>query len=147
MEQAAQDRSAYAALVLRLALGGMYVSHGLIKVFVFTLAGTAGFFESLGYPAFLGYLVTFAEIGGGVLLVAGVYSRWVAIALIPVLLGALQVHFANGFLFSAPGGGWEYPLFLVTVSVGVALLGDGAYAVHAKVRRLDEHSEDLGATH
>lgn len=124
-------RNAYAALVLRLALGGMYLAHGLIKLFVFTPAGTAGFFESLGYPAILGYLVMTVEIGGGLLLLAGVLTRWVALALIPVLLGAVQVHFASGFLFSAQGGGWEYPAFLTLVSIGVAMLGDGAYSLCA----------------
>ena len=125
------NRDDYAALVLRLGLGGMYLSHGLIKLFVFTPEGTAGFFASLGYPAFLAYLVMAAEIGGGALLVAGVFTRWVALALIPVLLGALQVHLANGFLFSSQGGGWEYPAFLVVVSLSLALLGNGAYSLCA----------------
>ena len=125
------NRDDYAALMLRLGLGGMYLSHGLIKLFVFTPAGTAGFFASLGYPAFLAYLVMVAEIGGGVLLVAGVFTRWVALALIPVLLGALQVHFASGFLFSSQGGGWEYPAFLVVASLSLALLGNGAYSLCA----------------
>lgn len=125
------NRDDYAALVLRLGLGGMYLSHGLIKLFVFTPAGTAGFFESLGFPAFLAYLVMATEIGGGALLIAGVFTRWVALALIPILLGALQVHFASGFLFSSQGGGWEYPAFLVLTSVSLALLGDGAYSLCA----------------
>lgn len=120
-----------AALILRLSLGGMYLTHGLIKWFVFTPAGTAGFFESLGYPGFLGYVVMIAEIGGGLLLIAGVFTRAVALALIPVLLGALQVHFASGFLFSAQGGGWEYPAFLALVSVVQALIGGGTYSVCA----------------
>lgn len=125
------NRDDYAALVLRLGLGGMYLTHGLIKLFVFTPAGTAGFFESLGFPAFLAYLVMAAEIGGGALLIAGVFTRWVALALIPVLLGALQVHFASGFLFSSQGGGWEYPAFLILTSVSLALLGNGAYSLCA----------------
>jgi len=124
-----RDSVKYAALILRLGLGVMYTSHGLIKVFVFTLPGTVGFFTAQGYPGFLAYVVTFAEIGGGALLIAGFYSRWVVVALLPVLLGALQVHFANGFLFSSQGGGWEYPAFLFVVSVVQAILGDGAYAL------------------
>jgi putative oxidoreductase len=53
----------------------------------------------------------------------------VAIALVPVLLGALWVHSGNGWLFTSEGGGWEYPLFLVVAAVTQALLGDGALAV------------------
>ncbi|MCR4376979.1 MAG: DoxX family protein [Rhodospirillales bacterium] len=130
MTTTSPNRDDYAALVLRLGLGGMYLTHGLIKLFVFTPAGTAGFFESLGFPAFLAYLVMAAEIGGGALLIAGLFTRWVALALIPVLLGALQVHFASGFMFSSQGGGWEYPAFLILTSVSLALLGDGAYSLY-----------------
>jgi putative oxidoreductase len=124
-----QTTAPYAALVLRSALGVMFVAHALLKVLVFGLPGTVGFFESIGYPGWLAYATIFAELGGGILLIAGVYTRWVALALIPVLLGALQVHLGNGWVFSAEGGGWEYPAFLVVASLTQALLGDGAHAL------------------
>lgn len=122
--------ASYAALVLRLTLGMMYLAHGLLKLVVFTLPGAAHFFGSLGLPGWLAYVVTFAELGGGLLLVTGLGSRWVALALIPDLLGAiLWVHGAHGWLFTNAGGGWEYPAVLIALSVAVALLGDGAYAL------------------
>ena len=121
---------AYAALVTRLSLGVMYLAHGLLKALVFTPAGTVGFFESLGLPGFVGYLTILAEIGGGLLLIAGIGTRLVSAALIPALLGALfLVHADKGWLFSAPGGGWEYPAFLIATSVVAVLLGNGAYAL------------------
>jgi putative oxidoreductase len=119
----------YAALLLRLTLGTMFVAHALLKVFVFTLPGTVQFFESLGLPAALAYVTVAAELVGGVLLILGIGSRWVAVALIPFLLGAAWVHLGNGWLFSAPKGGWEYPVFLVIAAVVQALLGDGAFAL------------------
>ena len=119
----------YAALVLRLGLGIMFLAHGLLKVLVFTLPGTAGFFESVGFPGWTAYLVTFAEIGGGLLLIAGVAVRAVSIALIPVLLGALYVHFGAGWLFSNENGGWEYPAFLTVAAIAQALLGPGKFAL------------------
>jgi putative oxidoreductase len=121
----------YAALILRLALGGMFLSHGLLKLLVFTPAGTAGFFASLGLPGWLGYATMAAEITGGVLLIAGVQTRKVSLILIPVLLGALWVHSGNGWLFSSANGGWEYPLFLSLSAAAQALLGDGAYSLSA----------------
>ena len=122
----------YGALLLRLGLGVMFIAHSLyLKFFVFTLAGTAGFFESLGLPGFVAYLVFAAEGIGGILLILGVQARWVALALVPVLLGATWVHSGNGWLFSAEGGGWEYPLFLALAAVVQALLGDGAHALKA----------------
>ena len=64
--------AATAALVLRLSLGTMFIAHALLKYFVFTLPGTAQFFESLGLPGVLGYATFAAELVGGVLLIAGV---------------------------------------------------------------------------
>ena len=121
----------YAALLLRLSLGGMFIAHALLKLLVFTLPGTVQFFETLGYPGFLAYVVFGAELAGGALLVLGIYTRWVALALIPILIGAAMVHVPNGWVFSAPNGGWEYPVFLVIASVVQALLGDGALALRA----------------
>ena len=119
----------YAALVLRLSLGLMFVAHALLKLLVFTLPGTAQFFQSMGLPGPLAYAVFAAELVGGLLLIAGLGSRWVAAALVPVLLGATWAHIGNGWLFSAPNGGWEYPAFLTIAAVVQALLGDGAYAL------------------
>ena len=122
--------TAYGALLLRVSLGIMFIAHSLVlKWMTFTLAGTAQYFESIGLPAFLAYATFFAELIGGVLLVLGVQSRWVALALLPILLGATWVHLGNGWVFSAPGGGWEYPLYLIVLSLAQALLGDGAYAL------------------
>jgi putative oxidoreductase len=120
----------YAALLLRVSLGVVFVAHGLIlKVFVFTMPGTVGFFESLGYPGWFAWLTMIAETGGGLLLIAGVLTRLAALGLIPTLIGALLVHASNGWVFSAEQGGWEYPAFLIVVALAVALLGSGAHAL------------------
>lgn len=124
-----QKTAPYAALLLRLTLGTMFIAHGLLKLLVFTPAGTASFFASLGLPAWLAYPTMGAEIIGGALLVLGVCTRTVALALIPILIGSIWVHSGAGWLFSNANGGWEYPLFLTMTAVVVALLGDGAYAL------------------
>ena len=125
-----KERNAdYAALILRLGLGTMFLAHGLLKLNVFTLAGTAQFFESAGFPGALAYVVTFAEIGGGIALLAGIATRWVVLALIPVLLGALKVHLGAGWLFSNANGGWEYPAFLIVAAIAQLFLGTGAFAL------------------
>lgn len=130
----------YAATLLRIALGVMYLAHGLLKLLVFTPEGTAGFFGSLGLPAFLGPLTMALEITGGAALVLGVYARWVAAALIPVLIGSVVlVHGANGWGFGNEGGGWEYPVFLIFASVAQFLLGNGKFAL------LQDRTEKLPA--
>jgi len=107
-------------LILRLALGLMYLAHGATKLFVFTPAGTAKFFASLGLPGFVGYLAILAELGGAALLLSGFKARWAALALTPLLLGTIVlVHGANGWMFTNPGGGWEYPAVLIAASLAL----------------------------
>lgn len=120
----------YATTLLRVSLGVMALAHGLLKVLVFTPAGTVGFFQSLGLPAFLAYATIAIEVGGGLALLAGIYTRYVAIAMIPILVGSIVFgHWQAGWLFSNEGGGWEYPAFWTVALVVQALLGDGALAL------------------
>ena len=119
----------YAAFTLRLALGAMFIAHALLKVFVFTLPGTVQFFESIGLPGMLAYVTIGAELVGGVMLILGIGTPWVAALLIPVLLGATWAHASNGWLFTAPNGGWEYPAFLTVAALAQALLGSGAFSL------------------
>ena len=125
-------RNDVAALLLRVALGTMFVAHALLKYFVFTPAGTAKFFQSIGLPGPLGYATIAAELVGGVLLVLGAYTRPVALVLVPVLLGATWAHSGNGWLFTAPNGGWEYPAFLTLAGAVVTLIGGGRYSIDAR---------------
>ncbi len=125
----------YAALTLRIALGAMFIAHALLKLFVFTLPGTVQFFQSLGLPGALAYVTFAAELVGGALIVLGLGTRWVAALLIPILLGATWAHSGNGWVFTAPNGGWEYPAFLSAAAFAQALLGDGAYALSSAFDR------------
>ena len=125
------ERIELAAFLLRVALGIMYLAHSVaVKLMKFGLAGTADFFVGVGLPGWLAYVTFVAEAVGGVLLILGVQTRWVVLALSPALLGAIiWVHAGNGWAFTAPKGGWEYPAFLLVASVVQFLLGDGAYSL------------------
>lgn len=122
--------SNFAVFLLRIALGAMFVAHALVlKLFVYGLAGTAGFFSSIGLPAWFAYVVFAAETVGGVMLLLGVQARWVALALTPILAGATWAHWGNGWMFGYTNGGWEYPLYLTLLAAVQFMLGDGAYAL------------------
>lgn len=121
-------------LLLRLSLGLMYLAHAGLKLFVFTLPGTAQFFVSQGLPGPLAHAVFAAEAVGGTMLLLGLYPRQTALALMPVLLGAAWVHLPNGWVFNAVGGGWEYPVFLAAMSLVLWLSGDGAGALRRSER-------------
>lgn len=122
-------RTLYAALALRVTLGGLFLAHAAMKLFVFTPAGTAQFFGSLGLPPALAYVVIVWEVIVGVALVLGIWTSFAALIAVPDLLGAIfSAHIHAGFFFNNPNGGWEYPAFWAIALVVQALLGDGAYA-------------------
>lgn len=121
---------AYAALTLRIALGTLFLAHAGLKYFVFTPEGAAGFFASLGLPGGLAYAVMAVEAMAGIALILGVAVRMVAIATLPILIGAIAlVRGANGWLFSNENGGWEFPAFWAAALVVQAMLGAGAHAL------------------
>ncbi|MCE9667759.1 DoxX family protein [Myxococcus stipitatus] len=126
---------AVGATVLRLALGAVFLAHAGAKVFLFTLPGTSQFFEAHGIPGWTAWPVFLVELFGGLALVAGFRTRLVALGLVPVMLGALVPHVANGWMFSNPGGGWEYVAFLGLALVTQALVGSGAYALDGACAR------------
>jgi putative oxidoreductase len=121
--------AAYGAFLLRLALGAMWISHALLKVLVFTLPGAAKFFDSVGLPGVLVYPVVLAELAGGAAILLGWHGRHASLLLSPILLVAAWVHLPNGWVFTAPNGGWEYPVFLLAASLVHALVGDGRWAL------------------
>jgi putative oxidoreductase len=129
------DPRRLAPTLLRIALGAVFVFHAWMKLFEFTMAGTAAFFEMHGFPGWTAYPVVTLELVGGIALIAGLGTRWAALALVPVMLGAIKPHLANGFAFTSPGGGWELPALLAILLVVQAGLGSGAYAVDSLIAR------------
>src|SRR5262249_11710220 len=127
----------YAALLLRVSLGVLFLLHGLyLKVFVFTLPGTAQFFTSIGLPGWFGVPVTAYETLGGLALILGVYTRYVAIFLgLHMLVAAYLGHRANGWMFANQGGGYEFPVFWAIALFALALLGDGVHALRPSLMR------------
>jgi putative oxidoreductase len=125
-----QITTPYAALLLRLSLGTILLAHGAwLKLGVFGLAGTMGYFGSVGLPPILGAVVALAETAAGLALIAGVLVRPAALLSLPILVGATAMHAGNGWLFSAPNGGWEFPAFLTLAMLVQAGLGAGAHAL------------------
>jgi putative oxidoreductase len=120
----------YGVLLLRVALGMMFLAHSIVYMLLtLTLPETAKFFVSIGLPAWLAYATLLAEALGGILLILGIQTRWVALVLSPILIGATWAHAGNGWLFASENGGWEYPLYLFVLCIAQAMLGDGAYAL------------------
>jgi putative oxidoreductase len=107
----------------------MFIAHGLTKLLVFTPAGTSQFFASVGFPGWLAWPTILFETVAGILLLLGTFTRWVSLLATVELFAASTVHFGNGWSFTNPHGGWEYPVFLAVASLALASIGDGAYAL------------------
>jgi putative oxidoreductase len=120
----------YAALLMRFSLAAMFIAHAMLKVRVFTIPGTVKYFESLGLPGFFAYITIAAELGGAAALILGIWPRWVALLLVPLILGTIvTVHGKNGWLFTNKDGGWEFPAFWAAGLVALFLLGDGPFTL------------------
>ena len=110
---------------LRIHLGIILLAHGWLKISVFTIAGTVEYFASLGLPSIFAYLIILGEIIGGITLILGIQTRLTALFCLPILIGATFVHLNNGWLFSAEGGGWEFPASLSIIALAIIFMGSG----------------------
>ena len=123
-----QRTAPYAALVLRLALSFLFFAHLYRK---YGITGYDNWFNGwikAGYPAWTLYYTLVAEFAGAVLLLLGVYSRYVALFALPVIVAVSQLWFSRkGFWFS--DGGLEFPFCWTVMLVVQSLLGDGAFAL------------------
>jgi putative oxidoreductase len=120
--------------LLRVALGGVILGHGLQKVFGwfggYGLAGTMNFFASLGMPSVLGALVIISDFVGSLAIVAGFLTRFSAAAAFAVMLGATAlVHLPNGFFMNwggaARGEGYEFHVLAMAMAASLVLSGGG----------------------
>ena len=121
--------------ILRVGLGTLFLAHGLLKLLVFKPAGAYGYFKSLGLPGALAYVTMTAELAGGTGLIIGFMPRYVALLLVPLILGTIVVvHGKNGWIFTNKDGGWEFPAFWALALFVQFLLGDGAWVLIASPR-------------
>jgi putative oxidoreductase len=122
--------ASYAALLLRVTLGFMFLAH-LYWKFKILPGGVHTWWSGLlanGYPRFVPWYSISAEFAGALLLIPGIYTRWVSLYTLPVMIGASQFWLIRkGFYFTAAGA--ELPIAWSIMLILQALLGDGPYAV------------------
>jgi putative oxidoreductase len=131
--------SQYGATVLRLFLGLTFLMHAYLALVIYTPAGATAFNAKMGipFPAVAAWFTIVAHGLGGIMMLLGLWTRWAALANLPVMLGALvfvhldQGYFLKGVLVSnSPQAvGYEYVLLIVGATLAQVLLGGGALAV------------------
>jgi len=122
--------ASYGAMLLRLILGIVYIMHAYLALVVFGPAGMIAYQVKSGipFPEIATWYLILAHGLGGIFLVLGIYTRWAALANVPVMLGALVfVHLKNGFW--AHQSGYEYALVLLVATVATAMIGGGALSL------------------
>jgi putative oxidoreductase len=125
--------ASYGAMLLRLILGIVYIMHAYLALMVFGLSGPTGMIAyqakaGVPVPELATWYLILAHGLGGICLVLGVYTRWAALANVPVMLGAIVfVHLKKGFW--AHEGGYEYALVLLMATLAVAMIGGGALSL------------------
>ncbi len=120
-------------LFLRVVTGLAFFYHGYQKVFVMGHDGVTSFFTQVGipFPDIAAFLVAYGELLGGIALILGLFTHWVAKIDILITLGAIGfVHWAKGY--DASAGGYEYVLLLLAASVFFLVSGAGRYSLDAK---------------
>jgi len=139
---------AFGATLLRVILGITFVSHGYLGYFDLTPEGTADFITVMGVPLgrMLAWYLILAHVVGGLMLIAGLWTRWAAAANVPVMLTTvLLFHLQQGFFMTgaiagaatgqARAVGLEYPLLVLVATIAQVFLGGGALAMTPDTRR------------
>lgn len=115
-----------ALLVMRIVLGAIMIGHGYHKVFG-GMDKVVHMVSGLGLPGWLAYLSAYTEFFGGILVIAGLFTRVVALAiLIDMLVAIAKVHWKNGLIGQ---GGYEFPLSLAAIAFALILFGAGPIAL------------------
>jgi uncharacterized membrane protein YphA (DoxX/SURF4 family) len=116
------------ALLLRVVLGLTFFLHGLSK-FQGGIGNTSGFFESMGIPGFIAYIVASIELVGGIAVIAGIGTRMISLLFVVIMAGALfVVNLSEGFL-----GGYELDLILLVIALYFVLNGSPWFSLDSKL--------------
>lgn len=128
---AAAPLESYGATILRVTLGVIFMMHAYFALFVYGIRGTIDFQRGLGLPVpEVGVWYVLAAHGvGGAMLLLGAFTRWAALANLPIMAGAFfLVHLKQGFFMSRDGG-YEYVLLVLAADLALVFLGPGALAL------------------
>ena len=139
------ERKDWGIAVLRAAVGGIFVAHGVQKLAVFGISGLAGFMSQLGipFPTLSAVAVTAAELGGGLALLAGLFTRWAALPLaFSMAVAAVTVHLKAGFFLP---DGVEYVLTLFLASIALVLTGSGSFSIDRLLEKRAQERSPVAA--
>jgi len=133
----------FAALVLRVILGYIFIAHGYPKLFKkeFGPKGFAGFLKNLKipFPVFFSYVVGLSEFFGSMFIILGLWTRLFALFIAIIKIVAMwKVKFTTGLLAKVMEGGWvggyELDLALFAIAFTLVIIGGGSFSLDALLR-------------
>lgn len=120
-------------LILRVFLGVSFFLHGLAK-FKDGIGNFASWFESMGIPSFIGYAVGTIELVGGILLIAGLGTRYISALFFAIMIGAIiKVKFAAGFMGDGQGAGYELDIAFAVIALFLFLNSKSSFSLDSKL--------------
>jgi len=128
-------QTAIGLLMIRLALGAIFIAHGAQKVFTYGMGNVGDMFGEMGIPlaGVMGPVVSLFELAGGVAIILGLLTRPVSVGLAATMLGAIFfAHLSAGFF--APDG-YEFPLMLLAAAAALVSTGAGKWSVDAALEK------------
>lgn len=136
---------AWSSLILRVMLGVVFFPHGAQKLLGwyggFGFTGTIGFFtEQMHLPWIIALLIIVGEFFGSVGLIMGFLTRFTALSLAIIMVGAIGlVHWPNGFFMNwtgkQAGEGYEYHLLVIAIGLALILTGAGKWSVDGLIAK------------
>lgn len=121
------------AVILRIILGLTFFIHGFVK-FQGGINNTVGFFDSIGIPGFVAYLVAAIELIGGIALILGIGTRIVSVLFAVIMLGAIfTVKLPLGFLGNGQMAGYEFELALLAMAIFLAFANRSLFSLDNKI--------------
>lgn len=132
--------------LMRVVLGILFLAHGIAKLQM-GLGNVAGWFESIHIPGFLAYIVGFAELIGGALLIVGLFTRYVSVLLIVILLGAIfTAKLPAGLLGNGQSAGYELDLAFIMIALYLAVANQTSWSVDNLLFNKEKGNRTDGST-
>jgi len=133
------------ALILRVTLGVLFFIHGLVK-FQGGIENTVGWFDSIGIPGFMAYVVALIELVGGIALILGVATRLVSALLAFIMIGAIfTAKLSLGLLGNGQMAGYELDIAFLVIAVFLAINGSSLYSVGNLIFKKDSQNTTKAA--
>jgi putative oxidoreductase len=129
------SKTTVVSVIMRVVMGIIFMIHGIAK-FQMGLSNVEAWFSSIGVPGFLAYVVAALELVGGIMLIVGLFTRYVSVLFVLLLLGAiLTAKLSAGLLGNGQSAGYELDLGFMLISLYLAVADQSPVSVDGLIMK------------